>query len=751
MGELIFFGLIVLAIPLVPFVLSIRAYMRIGRMERSIEDLAQRVDRLYAAAVAGQQRELREARAEAAANEARVPVIPAPEAPLPPVGGSHMAAEPPASPRVIEEIPQPILAASPGAPRAASRGFRLQAEDRPPAEDQDSFETMIGTRWLLYVGIVAIVIGAAYFEKLAIERGWIGETARVLQGGVVGLALVYIGTRFVRAGYSLYGQMISGGGAAILYVSTYAAFNFYHLIDRPAAFVLLVAITAMTAGLADRQRSQGLAVLAVGGGFGTPFLLPSGSDAQIALFGYDAILVAGTMYLAHRRNWPLLNVVSYVFTLLTIAGWADRFYTREKYLRTELFLTLFCGMFLYILHECRRSKSDGAQMAALLLWTAPAAYYVSSLIVLAPHQTAMLVWLVAVMLAGGMASVVFGVVAGIAVWAAVTVPLLIWAVQHPGAQWLVPGLAATGGIYVIALAVQLRAVLEDERLDPAVVIWLHLNGLLMFASAYFLIEPIRVAFTAPVAAAFAAWNGALAAFLLSRRREYAIHFLALAFTLLSVAIALQFDGPAVTVGWAAEGAAIIALGLRERRDWLRLGGLALFAVAVARAIEMLTQLAPINQIVFLNLRALSAAFVTALCYVLAWLHRREPDAPERDAAIGLSLIVAQFLGLAILTSEINAYWRGRNDHLAQEAMVSVTWALYSTVLVVVGLRRHYAPIRYFAMVVFAVTTAKVFFVDLAELDRIYRVMSVIGLGILLLLTSWLYQRSRSEGGLNSES
>jgi hypothetical protein len=70
-------------------------------------------------------------------------------------------------------------------------------------------------------------------------------------------------------------------------------------------------------------------------------------------------------------------------------------------------------------------------------------------------------------------------------------------------------------------------VLEDERLDPAVVIWLHLNGLLMFASAYFLIEPIRVAFTAPVAAASAAWNGALAAFLLSRRREYAIHFVAL--------------------------------------------------------------------------------------------------------------------------------------------------------------------------------------------------------------------------------
>jgi len=749
MNELIFFGLIILAIPLVPFVLSIRAYMRIGRMERSIEDLEQRVDRLYAAAVAGQQRELRDAR------EARVHPAPEPE---PPRVSPAPLIPAPAPPSAIEEIPQPILAASPGDSRPASPtdalAFRrLEAEaDHTTAEAEESFETMIGTRWLLYVGIVAIVIGAAYFEKLAIERGWIGETARVLQGGVVGLALVYVGTRFVRAGYSLYGQMISGGGAAILYVSTYAAFNFYHLIDRPVAFVLLAGITAMTAVLADRQRSQGLAVLAVGGGFGTPFLLPSGSDAQIALFGYDAILVAGTMYLAHRRNWPLLNVVSYVFTLLTIAGWADRFYTREKYLRTELFLTLFCGMFLYILHECRRSKSDGAQMAALLLWTAPAAYYVSSLLVLAPHQTAMLVWLVAVMLAGGMASAVFGVLAGIAVWAAVTLPLLIWAVQHTGAQWLVPGLAATGGIYVIALAVQLRALLEDDRLDPAVVIWLHLNGLLMFASAYFLIEPIRLAFTAPVAAVFAAWNGAIAAALISRRRDYAIHFVALAFTLLSIAIALQFDGPAVTVGWAAEGAAIVALGLRERRDWLRLGGVALFVVAVMRTLDMLLgHPAPINQTLFLNERALSAGFVMALSYVLAWLHHRDPDAPERAIAIGVALIAAQFLGLVILTSEINAYGGERNDHFAQEAMLSVTWALYATVLIVIGLRRHYAPIRYFAMVVFALTTAKVFFVDLAQLDRIYRVMSVIGVGILLLLTSWLYQRSRSEGGLNSES
>ena len=278
MEPLILIGLLLLAVPLVPIVLSIRTFMRVGRLERSIRDLELQVARLSATAAERKMQEVGETR-DARVHEPREPrpVIEAPEVP-----------------RVVPEIPQPILAATPARSLQLDHeapSFRLQTAGT--SDDAESLETTIGTRWLLYVGIVAIVIGVAYFEKLAIENGWIGETARVLQGAVVGLALVYVGTRFVRAGYALYGQMISGGGAAILYVSTYAAFNYYHLIDRPVAFVLMVAITAMTAWLADRQQSQGLAVLAVGGGFGTPFLLPGSTDAQIALFGYDAILVGG--------------------------------------------------------------------------------------------------------------------------------------------------------------------------------------------------------------------------------------------------------------------------------------------------------------------------------------------------------------------------------------------------------------------------------------------------------------------------
>src|SRR5260370_243911 len=70
-------------------------------------------------------------------------------------------------------------------------------------------------------------------------------------------------------------------------------------------------------------------------------------------------------------------------------------------------------------------------------------------------------------------------------------------------------------------------------------------------------------------------------------RDQGVRFAALGFTLLTIAIALQFQGPAVTVGWAAEGAVVVALGLRERRDWLRAAGALLFGIALIRAVLLI--------------------------------------------------------------------------------------------------------------------------------------------------------------------
>jgi uncharacterized membrane protein len=718
-----------------------RAFVRIDELGRANETLKQRLDGAESLLVA-------------LAREARPPKpARAPEAPVSPEVARGVR---PASPS--EPVPQvaatpeaaPKVRATPAAGLTVPAASTISPEGAPafsPApqrEEPESLETQIGTRWLLYIGVIAIVVGVAYFEKLAIDKGWIGETARVLQGAVLGLVLSYAGTRFRRADYRLYGQMITGGGAAILYLSTYAAFNYYLLIDRTVAFALMIAITAMVAWLADREQSQGLALFAVGGGFATPFLLPGTTDAQIALFGYDAILIGATVILSRRRSWPVLNIVSYIATVLTVAAWAIRFYSHDKFLTTELFITAFCAMFLYILYQVRRPTGPGESITAFALWTAPAVYYAGSILILMDnHPVALLVWLIALMLAGGILSARVAVAAGLAVWAAVTLPLLVWIQVHMGsAAWLAPGLATVAGVYTIALAAQLYPAFERNDFGPFGILWLHLNGLLMFAAAYFLIEPLRMAATGPLAAAFAVWHWGLAAALLTRRRDHAIHFAALGFTLMSIAIALQFDGPAVTIGWAAEGAVVVALGLRERRTWLRGAGAVLFAIAFGLSMSLLSTDRAISEQVLFNPHAAAAAAVAALSYVLAWLHYRDPEAPDREAGVAAGLVIAQLATLGLLTSEIHAYWGAYEGQFARELMVSITWGIYATVLIVIGLRKDYAPIRYFAIVLFTVTILKVFFADMAELDKAYRVASIIGLGILLLVTSYLYTRSR---------
>jgi uncharacterized membrane protein len=48
------------------------------------------------------------------------------------------------------------------------------------------------------------------------------------------------------------------------------------------------------------------------------------------------------------------------------------------------------------------------------------------------------------------------------------------------------------------------------------------------------------------------------------------------------------------------------------------------------------------------------------------------------------------------------------------------------------------------MLLFGMTIVKVFFVDLSELERGYRVVSFIGLGAILLAVSFLYQRYKDQ-------
>jgi uncharacterized membrane protein len=78
--------------------------------------------------------------------------------------------------------------------------------------------------------------------------------------------------------------------------------------------------------------------------------------------------------------------------------------------------------------------------------------------------------------------------------------------------------------------------------------------------------------------------------------------------------------------------------------------------------------------------------------------------------------------------------------LAQQVALSIAWALYAVGLVAAGFRRQYAPARYLAIALFGLTIVKVMTKDIAELDRVYQMLSVLAVGALLVAASYLYQR-----------
>jgi len=712
------FLLLGLALAAITFVVPILSFRYARQAARDVERLAARVANLEQAA------------AEAAVARLRAGAAPAPE--------------PSPSPReapVVAALPAPVAASVPAMPSP-----KPPPAAAPETEPEDTLERRIGARWLLYLGVGAVVIGAGYFVKLAFDNEWINATTRVLMGAAGGAVLIAIGLRFARHGLEFYGQVMAGGGLAVLYLSAYAAFAYYGLIDRFAAFGLLVAITALAAAVADRQRSQPLAIATVSGGFLTPFLIGGGTGAPAPLFTYNALLVAGTMYLAARREWPMLHIVSLVLTYVSLSAWAARYYTPAKYLEVELFLTLFCAMFLYILRATWRSTHPQARNAAYVLLAAPAIYHVASLTILGPHPPALLVYVIAATAVGVIAGVRLDNAAlRLVVWLGVALPAIGW-MDTAAPRWNTAAVAALLAVYGSHLLAQREAQHRGAAGGGADIALAHLNGLGLFAGLYVLLADEQVAWMAPIAAALAVWNGALAGVMRRAAWPVWVHYLSVALTLAAVATALRFDGAWLTLAWAIEGTAIVWIALGERREWLRRAGLLLLAIATARLVEALIAPAAVTHVVLFNTRTALAAVVIAALYYMARLHRLAPlSGPTARQWRAGFLVLANVVTLVALTAEIDAWFlvrdtASRPQSVAREMSRSIAWIAYAVALIGIGIRRRYAPLRYLAITVVGVTLLKVFLVDLAELDRIYRVLTFTIVGVLLLIASYLYQR-----------
>ena len=254
-------------------ILPVASWMRVSRVKRELADVQARL-----AALESAEASRLAARCLGQWLRPRLPAWPptspqtdtAPQEPIP----APSIIQPPIVPPPYVQVP-PVVVTPPVPSPSVDR------EPAGPAAAQDdestSLEDAIGGRLMLWVGAIVLVLGVAFFLKYAFDNEWITESMRVAMGVAGRCGADRCGPAIRQRGYSAYGQIVTGGGLAVLFLAIYAAFSFYDLIGRTTTFALLVMVTAGAAALADRQRALGLALMAVGGGFATPFLVGSGA------------------------------------------------------------------------------------------------------------------------------------------------------------------------------------------------------------------------------------------------------------------------------------------------------------------------------------------------------------------------------------------------------------------------------------------------------------------------------------------
>jgi hypothetical protein len=213
---------------------------------------------------------------------------------------------------------------------------------------------------------------------------------------------------------------------------------------------------------------------------------------------------------------------------------------------------------------------------------------------------------------------------------------------------------------------------------------------------------------------------------------------------------IQFENQWLTLSWALEGAALLWLFHRVPQAGLRLVGVGLLAVTFVRLAlnPAVLEYRLRGDVPILNWYLYSYG-ITAACLLAG----ARLLAPPRHSIHGLNAppllyTLGTILAFLLLNIEIADSFTAPGTRLAfrfsssveQDMTYSLSWGVFAFALLAIGFKTRNAPTRFAGMGLLVVTILKLFLHDLWQLGGLYRIGSLVGLAVLLILISFIYQR-----------
>ena len=560
-----------------------------------------------------------------------------------------------------------------------------------------SSEQFIGQRVLLAVGVTALILAAGYLLRLSFDRGWISPLMRCIGGACAGGVVGAIGWR-LHTRYRIYGAALIGCGAAIIYLSVWAAARLYGVLPPTTGIMGLALVSVALAMIAFAIDVEALGTTAALGALFAPLLLGRNSSDADLLLVYLACMAAGLGFVAARRQWRLATfVVALSFFGVAYASAADRGHP--------------WGVLLYGV----LGGSAGIHVGLRERW--PETRFLS--------------------FTGG--------------WT-----FLVAASRHLDFGWaiLLAGLVLAAPVWWSALRTDRELSLQTSgSTSPA--------GWSFGELLYFLLTPVLLGWAMyQISPRWFDQNPGLVSLIVSAPYLIAgYHRRRPAFALVGAAamgLAVWQHWSGVGRVWGLLGLAILwaVLDHRLNRDDGRWYALATLWAALQQLFGDALYRRTAADPAFVGRFAL-AMWGTAIASaaLAAGLWRRTGAATSPLIQGGLWILAGALL-LFGATAEIQRYFELKavsvqTASLASGLAVSAWWLMFAATLVAVGFRRNLKPARVAGLVVAGLAVIKVLVFDLSSLDALYRVGSVFILGLVFLLLAYLYHRQGRGGSVQT--
>ena len=692
-----------------------------------------------------------------------------------------------------EQTMQPTRVASPPATQIPTAPHK-PVQPQTPSRTREEWEALIGGKLLNRIGALALIIGIGFFLKYAFDNNWMSETIRVLIGVAIGIVCLIGGYRTNKRGFQIFSQGMVGAGIAILYLSVYAAFDYYHLLPQWVAFVFMsvVTIIALLNGLFYDSLAEG--ILGWAGGFLTPVLLSTGHANEAGLFTYVALLDAGLLAMVVKKErWLILEPLAFIGTWIMYLSWRSEYYSDADLWMTIFFVTTFWVLFL-VPDVLRSRKASTGERFKLVVPVLNAAFYFLAMYFLIDKDNHTWMGLTTLLIGAVYFSIVllqqrrgnfrndvkilYTLTAAALLVIATSIQfsdfdtVIFWSIEAAALAWCskewkrehvqTAALVLFGCAVVKLLFVMEGALAYSPIRDYALLLnhralaFAVLAGSLGFGA--FTLEGSSSARSRQVSQVLhVGWSVIL--FLLASAETYDFFRFKMLDQPGEIQLRLSyFRNMTYTVVWITLSLPLAWIGLKKKLLPLFIPALvcALFAIVLVAAQGIAFN--PINSYVpVFNIRVISLLLVVVGLSLQSQFIQKTPDAFHRPKDLLSTVQVGMVLLIfALLTGETRDYFQkdivsmvqqggyestemSRLSNLQQMSLSGI-WLFYSAVLMAIGIWRKNLGMRLAAIALFGITILKIFIYDLSFLETLYRFLSFIALGVILIAVSYAYQK-----------